>query len=133
MSWKFAISVVVMFLMLFVLGWAGHSGLLKADYAQIQALMRPMPEVWVRFPFVLLAQLLTALAFTWIYLQGQEDKPWLPQGIRYGIAIAVLSTIATYLIYYAVQPMPGMLVLKQIIFDTIGVILMGIIVAWLNK
>jgi hypothetical protein len=29
--------------------------------------------------------------------------------------------------------MPGGLVLKQIVFDTIGVILMGIIIAWLNK
>lgn len=29
--------------------------------------------------------------------------------------------------------MPGMVAIKQIIFDTIGVILMGIVVAWLNK
>ena len=53
--------------------------------------MRPMPEVWNRFPLMLLAQLLTAVGFTWIYLKGKEDKPWLAQGIRYGLAIAVLD------------------------------------------
>jgi hypothetical protein len=74
-----------------------------------------------------------AIGFVWIYRQGREDKPFLAQGVRYGIAIAVLMTIPIYLIYYAVQPMPGMLVAKQIAFDTIGVILMGIVVAWLNR
>lgn len=39
----------------------------------------------------------------------------------------------TYLIYYAVQPMPGITAIKQMVYDTIGVIVMGIAVAWLNK
>jgi hypothetical protein len=47
--------------------------------------------------------------------------------------MAVLRTIPTYLIYYTVQPMPGAMVVKQIVFDSIGVVLMGIVVAWLNK
>jgi len=45
----------------------------------------------------------------------------------------VLMIIPMYLFYYAVQPMPSATVFKQIVFDTIGVILMGIVVAWLNK
>jgi MFS superfamily sulfate permease-like transporter len=133
MSWKFVVSVAVMFLMLFVLGWAGHSGLLAADYAKIQTLLRPMPEVWLRFPLVLLAQLLTALAFTWIYLQGKEDKPWLAQGIRYGIAIAVLGTIPVNLIHYAVMPFPPELVLKQMGYDGLTIVLMAIVLAWINR
>ncbi len=35
------------------------------------------------------------------------DKPFLGQGLRFGIAIAILMTIPVYLIYYAVQPWPG--------------------------
>jgi hypothetical protein len=42
-------------------------------------------------------------------------------------------TIPTYLIYYAVQPMPGALVFRQIVFDTVGIVAMGIAVAWINK
>jgi len=53
--------------------------------------------------------------------------------LRYGIAIAVLMTIPTYLIYYAVQPIPGALVAKQIVFDTIAALIMGIVVAWTSQ
>lgn len=70
---------------------------------------------------------------TWIYLRGHENKPFVAQGLRYGLAIAVLTTIPTYLIYLAVQPMPEALVVKQIIFDTIAMLAMGVVVAWINK
>ena len=40
-----------------------------------------------------LAYVFMAVAFTWIYLKGREDKPWLPQGLRYGVAIALLSAV----------------------------------------
>ena len=55
------------------------------------------------------------------------------QGIRYGMAVAVLMVLPMYLIYYAVQPMPGMLVAKQIVLDTFNFVVMGIVIAWLNK
>jgi hypothetical protein len=38
-----------------------------------------------------------------------------------------------YLIYYAVQPMPGEVVVKQIVLDTISIVLMGIVCAWINQ
>ena len=47
--------------------------------------------------------------------------------------MAVLTVIPTYLIYYAVQPMPGNIVAKQIVFDTIAMVLMGIVCAWINQ
>ncbi|MGB8398343.1 hypothetical protein, partial [Bradyrhizobium sp.] len=72
-------------------------------------------------------------AFAWVYLHGREDKPWLAQGARYGIAIALLSVIPMYLIYHVVTPVPFALALKQIVFDTVRVVLMGIVVAWINR
>jgi hypothetical protein len=55
---------------------------------------------------MLLAHVFLAVGFVWVYVKGKENKPFLIQGIRYGAAIAVLTTIPTYLIYYAVQPRP---------------------------
>jgi MFS superfamily sulfate permease-like transporter len=133
MRWKFVISVVVMFVMLFLLGWGVHGTWLAGDYAKLPSLTRPMPEVWNRFPFMLLAQLLTAVGFTWIYLKGKEAKPWLAQGIRYGVAIAVLTTIPVNLVHYVVMPFPPELVLKQASFDVATIILMGIVLAWINR
>jgi hypothetical protein len=133
MNWKFAISAAVMFAMLFGLGWLVHGTWLAADYAKLPSLLRPMPEVWTRFPLMLLAQLLTAVAFTWIYLKGKEARPWLAQGLRYGIAIAALTTIPINLVHYVVMPFPPELVLKQAGFDIATIILMAAVLAWINR
>ena len=133
MSKKFLISVVVMFVMAMALGYVVHALLLGQDYAQLAHLYRPLEDHAGKFPQMLVAHVFIAVGFTWIYLQGKEDKPFLLQGVRYGVAIAVLMTIPTYLIYYAIQPLPAALVIKQIVFDTIGVVAMGIVVAWLNR
>ena len=45
----------------------------------------------------------------------------------------MLATIPTYLIYYVIEPWPAAVVVKQIIFDTIGVVVMGIVVAWIQS
>ena len=133
MNKKFLISTVVMFVMSMAIGFFVHGTLLYQDYAQLPSLFRSQQEAESYFPYMLLAHVFIAVGFVWIYLKGKEDKPFLMQGIRYGLAIAVLMTIPMYLIYYAVQPMPGAMVVKQIVFDAIGVVLMGIVVAWLNK
>ena len=53
--------------------------------------------------------------------------------MRYGVAVVFLAAAPTYLIYYAVQPTPGSLVVQQIAYDGILVIILGILVAFLNK
>ena len=84
-------------------------------------------------PFNIFAHLLMAIGFTWIYVRGKEDKPWLGQGIRFGLAVAIMAIIPTYLIYHAVSPYPFAIVMKQIVFDTIGVMVLGIVVAAINR
>jgi len=133
MNKKMFISVVVLFILSMTLGILVHGVLLHGDYGQLPGLFRTKEDSANHFFFMLLSHLLKAAGFTWIYLKGKENKPFFGQGVRYGIAIAVLMTIPLYLIYYAVQPMPGVLVFKQILFETLGVVLMGIVVAWLNK
>jgi hypothetical protein len=130
---RFWISFVVMFVMAMGIGVLVHGTLLHNDYARLPNLMRSEEAGMKMFPFIIGAHVLIALGFTWIYLVGREDKPWLAQGVRYGLAVAVLSTIPTYLIYYAVMPFPSDLVAQQIVFDTIGMVLMGIVIAWINR
>lgn len=135
MNKKFLISVVVMFLLSFVFGFVVHGLLLGQDYEPLaQAGVFRTPEASQPFfPYMILAHLLIAIGITWIYRQGVAAKPVLGQGIRFGLAVAVLSTIPTYLIYYAVTPLPGGLVAKQIVFDTAAIVVMGIAVAALNR
>jgi hypothetical protein len=55
------------------------------------------------------------------------------QGVRCGIAVALLTTVPTYMIYFVVQPMPGTVVIEQIVFDGALMVILGIIVAWLYR
>jgi hypothetical protein len=130
---KFAISAAAMAVMSLVLGFVVHVALLGADYATITGLFRTEQDQQGYFGWMLLAHVLIGIGFAWVYLMGREDKPWLAQGVRFGLAVAVLATIPTYLIYYAVEPIPDAVVAKQIIFDTIVVVLMGIVCAWINR
>jgi hypothetical protein len=134
MDARFWISAVVIFVVSLVLGWIVHGVLLEVEYAKLPNLFRPVADRQSYFSLMLLANALFALAFTWIYRKGLEaGKPFLKQGFRYGVAIAVLMTVPTYLIYYAVQPMPGALVAMQIVYDVIAVVVMGIVVAWTSQ
>jgi hypothetical protein len=132
MSWKCIISAVVMFVMAWALSFLVHGFLLGADYS-ITPGMRPPAEAQKLMHWMILAQALFGAAFAWVYVQGKEDKPWLAQGVRYGIAIACLTIIPMYLIYHVVTPVPFALAMKQIAFDTIRVALMGIVLAWINR
>src|SRR4051812_24461736 len=114
MGRKFWISVVAMFVMSMVIGMVVHGMLLAPEYAKMTTLFRPEADQMRYFPVMLLAHVFIAVGFTWVYLRGREaDKPFVGQGLRYGIAVAVLSTIPTYLIYLAVQPMPESVVIRQ--------------------
>jgi hypothetical protein len=130
---KFFVSVMIVFLIAFALSYAVHGIWLFGEYSKLPNLMRPQSEAPQYFPYFLLAQVLFAFGFTWIYCKGREDKPWLAQGLRFGLAVAVLSTIPGFLIYHAVSPYPLHLTLKQIAGDTVSVLLLGMVVAWLNR
>ena len=133
MNKQFIISVVVLFVVSMLLGFGIHGTLLHGEYQALPNLFRSDEDAQNFFVWMLVAHVFMAIGLTWVYRMGREDKPWLAQGVRFGIAIAVLMTVPIYLIYYAVQPMPEMLVIKQIIYDTIGVIIMGIVVAFMNR
>jgi hypothetical protein len=135
MDRQFWISGIVISVLAFALGFIVHGLLLGGDYAPLAGSVYRTPEDAHRYlPYMVVAHLLFGFAFTWIYRQGKTaGAATLGQGLRYGLAIVALMTIPTYLIYYAVQPTPGLLAAKQIVFDSIAVLLMGIAVAYLNR
>jgi hypothetical protein len=45
----------------------------------------------------------------------------------------VLLVVSTYLIYYAVQPWPTNVVIKQIAFDSIVMLFLGLAAAGINS
>lgn len=133
MNRRFWISAVVMFVMVSVLSFIVHGVLLQADYTKLGAAMRTPAEAQARIIYLFIAHISMALAFTWIYVKGRENKPWLAQGIRYGVAVVFLMLFPFYLIYHVVTPVPLELAIKQIVYEGIEFVLMGIVLAWINR
>jgi hypothetical protein len=133
MNKNFIVAWIVIFVAWFVGSFVVHGVLLQPDYMKLGALMRPEADARQYFPLMILAHVSLSGAFVWIYSRGVEARPWIAQGLRFGIAVALLTTVPTYLIYFVVQPMPLGLVIKQIIFESILILILGVIVAGLYR
>lgn len=110
-----------------------HGLWLHSDYLQLGALFRTEPDQQQFFPVMLFAHILMAGAFVWIYARGVEARPWVAQGARFGVAIALLAIAPVDLIYFVVQPLPAGLVVKQIAGDGTLMVLLGVLVAYIYK
>jgi hypothetical protein len=133
MNKKLIIAWVVLFVVWFLGSFAVHGVLLRSDYMQLTNLFRVGGDQQKYFPLMILAHVILSGAFAWIYARGVEAKPWMAQGVRFGVAVALLTTVPTYMIYYVVQPMPGNVVIKQMVFDGILMVILGMVAAWLYR
>lgn len=133
MNKKFLISWIVIFVVWMAGSFAVHAAWLGDTYAGFTNLYRSETESEQYSYLMLIAHVIMSGAFVWIYQRGNEDKPWLTQGLRYGVAIALLAPVPMYTIYFVVQPMPASLAVQQIIGDTVLLLFLGIIVAFLNR
>ncbi len=134
MTKRFWLSTLVIFVLAMATDFLLHGVILHRDYAKLtNLLMRTESDSQHYFGWMLLAHVFMAGAFVWIYQRGREDKPFLSQGLRFGLVVALLMVVPNYLIYYVVQPMPGLLVAKQIGFDLVRMLILGVAVAWSNK
>jgi hypothetical protein len=130
---KFVIAWIVIFVVWFAGSYVVHGVLLHDDYSKLSNLFRTEADAQVFFPLMILAHLMLSGAFVWIYARGAEAKPWLGQGIRFGMAVLFLTIVPTYLIYYVVQPMPGATVARQIVFDGILTLILASVAAFLYR
>ena len=135
MGKRFWICGIVVSVAALLLDFVVHGVLLQPDYTALvpTGIYRGPEDANAYMPYMVAAHLLIGFGLTWLYRKGmQPDRSVLGQGLRVGAAIAVMSTIPGYLIYYAVQPLPAALVHKQMIFSTIAMLLLGLLLAWLN-
>jgi len=133
MNKRFLTTWLIVFIAWMAGSFVVHGVLLHDDYATLPNLFRPEAEAQQHFPLMVLAHVILAGAFVWIYSRGVEDAPWTGQGIRFGLAVALLTIVPTYIIYHVVQPMPGGIAVKQIVFDGILLLALGLLVAFLYR
>ncbi len=133
MNKRFWVCSVVMFFAAMLLSFVVHALLLSADYEALGTMYRDAEDGGRHFPWILLAHASLGFAMTWIFAKGfTHDRTTIGQGLRFGLAMALFSTIPGYLIQYAVQPLPPSLVAKQIVFGTLSMLVLGALLAWLQ-
>ncbi len=130
---KFLLAWLVVFVLAMGTDFLIHGLALRPDYLALPNLMRTEADSQKYFHWMLIAHAMMSAAFVWIYEQGRTSQAWLPQGLRFGLAMACLFAIPTFLIYYVVQPTPALLVAKQCAFDTVRLLILGVAVAAFYK
>jgi magnesium-transporting ATPase (P-type) len=132
MDKKYILSVIIIFVVSTLLGMVIH-GMVLSDEYQATGLFRPVEEQSGYLVCMLLAHLIFSGAFVWLYRAGLEVKPWVGQGVRFGGVVTLLAAVPLYMIYYAVQPMPEMLVFRQATYEAVNLIILGLVVAFMYR
>jgi hypothetical protein len=106
-----------------------HSVLLKQDYVDTASLWRTQIAMNTRAWAMALAVLIYVIGAVLIYLRGVESKPWIGQGIRFGILLALVVVVNSSLSGWVILPVPHMLVVKWIVYEGLLSVVFGLLVA----
>jgi len=129
----FWLATLAAFVTSVVLAFLFHGVILAPDYTLLPGVYRGPQFRPGLFSLLLLGQLIMAGAMVAIYRYGREARPWLAQGARFGLLVALASVVPCYLIGYAVTNIPVDLALKQIVLEAVRTVAMGVVVAWMHR
>lgn len=131
---KLWMNIFIVFILFQIIGHMHHGYMLRPDYESLRSvgIYRSQDEISNRYIFIIIGQIMLSIAFVIIYRMGKELKPWFGQGVRYGFLVSILASIPNYLTYYSVEPVPGLLIVKQIILDTVMFLIIGVVLARLE-
>jgi len=130
---KLVTAIVATFIVLMATNYLVHSVWLMPDYDAIPLSHRNPWSMRHRFWLLVLGQVSFSAMFAYIYTRGRENKPWMAQGIRYGILVTLLTVIPTSLTEYTVYIIPHELAIKWMVAGSIQMILAGLVVGTIFK
>jgi len=128
---RFILAFIAAYIFLFVWGWLLNGVLLKDLYAETPNLWRSQSEMAGLFHWIVIGQALVVLSFVMIYASGFAGGGVLA-GIRLGVLLEI-AAIGMRLGFYAVQPIPGRLILYGSIGGLIEMVIVGAMVGAIYK
>jgi len=124
---RLILTIIVVFAASTFTGFFIHGIWLKQDYLPAASLYRPDDQI--KLPFIFLAYLSFSIGAVLVYARGVENKPVIGQGLRFGLLIFLILAVPSFFINYAVQPIPAILLSKQLIAELVNKLVLGIITA----
>lgn len=89
----------------------------------------PVPEnIWTLRLWTYLARAIFSLAFVLIFTRGYEGKTGVGEGARYGLLVAVMMFLPSFVMNFTVSPpLPTGYIVTRCIFEMIGAIVIGVL------
>jgi hypothetical protein len=132
MNWKrFFIAFIAAYVFIFFWGWLLNGVFLKDIYAETANLWRSQSEMMSLFHWIIIGQALIVFAFVAIYASGFAGGGVIA-GVRLGVLLEIAG-IGMRLGFYAVQPIPGKLILYGSVGGLIEMIIVGAMVGAIYK
>jgi len=128
---RFLLAFIAAYVFIFLWGWLLNGVVLKDVYAETPNLWRSQSEMMSLFHWIIIGQALVVFAFVMIYASGFAGG-----GVAAGVKLGLLLEIAAIgmrLGFYAVQPIPGKLILYGSISGLVEMIIVGALVGAIYK
>jgi hypothetical protein len=127
---RIVLSTLAAFVVSQVLAGLVHGFVLDADYGPYYGtLLRSGDEAW-QFIFLPVAHLSFIVGLMWVYTHAPIKGSATRQGMVLGFLAWLMGQVPLWLIWYAEQPWPGSLVVKQLGLELISSILIGLTIAF---
>ena len=128
---RFILAFIAAYIFIFAWGWLLNGFVLKDIYAETPNLWRSQADMMSLFHWIIIGQALIVLAFVMIYASGFAGGG-VAAGIRLGLLLEI-AAIGMRLGFYAVQPIPGKLIVYGSIGGLIEMIIVGALVGAIYK
>ena len=128
---RLLLAIVVAFAIVFGTNFLIHGFWLNSDYEATKQLWRTESEMQSHFPWMLLAQLLSAVTFVIIWAKGFAGRD-IATGITFGLLMGMSQQVWA-IMNHVVMPIPGALATKWFLAGVVQAILLGIVTALIYK
>jgi hypothetical protein len=127
-----AATIIVAFLVAQLFAVVIHGFVLSADYAPFQGtLLRAASSgapPW-QMLFLPVVHLSLIVPLVWVYGRLRLEGPTAVRGLKLGMLAWTMGQLPVWLLWYAQQPWPGSLVMKQLGWELLASLAIGITIA----
>jgi len=128
---RLVLATVAVFLLAQVFAIVIHGFVLASDYRPFYGtLLRPMEaDPGWQVALLPVRHLAVAIGLVWIaVLAGFQGSVW-SRGARLGLIAWLMGSLPMYVLWYAEQPWPGRLVVKQLPLELVAMVVLGTLAA----
>lgn len=129
---RFIAAILAAFATVWLTDFLIHGVWLSSTYGATKELWRPEAEMPAKMPWMLAGQFVVAATFTSIFAGWVAEKRCLRSTWMFSLAVGAMVG-GGQIIMYAVQPFPGMLVVKWCVAYLLQTLVLGTVVHFVYK